>query len=77
MADRTQINIRLTEEDRALCDAAARDAGLPLSSWLRMVARKAAKQQLRIVQKTYEGPLQRAHAEWKAEQAAALPDKEP
>lgn len=27
--------------------AAARDAGLPLSSWLRMVARKAAKLQLR------------------------------
>lgn len=46
---RTQLNIRLTPEDYALVSAAARDAGLGLSSWLRMVARKAARLQLRTV----------------------------
>ena len=42
--DRTQI--RLDEDERAAIEDAARLMGLPVSSWLRVVARAAAAKQL-------------------------------
>lgn len=38
-----QINIRVSAEEKERFDAAAEDAGLDLSTWLRLLARKAAK----------------------------------
>jgi len=37
-----RIQLRLTQEERAAFDAAAKKAGLDLSSWIRTVALKAA-----------------------------------
>lgn len=37
------LMVKCSDEQRATLDAAANDAGLPVSTWVRMVALKAAK----------------------------------
>jgi uncharacterized protein (DUF1778 family) len=39
----SRVQLRMTEEQRRAMDEAAKKAGLDLSSWIRMVALKAAE----------------------------------
>ncbi len=46
---RPQINIRVASPDLKLWHSAAKATGLSLSAWLRMVALKAARRELKEV----------------------------